>query len=130
MKNPNNIIAFASAALFAASPVIAHEGHEHGEKDELASGETKKISGEVIDMACYIDHNATGDKHAACAKKCITSGLPVGLKADVGKTYLLIGEHRPLNSELAQYVAKKITVEGKVTSRDGVNMIETAVIQK
>src|SRR5438309_3911789 len=130
MKKANNIIAFAAVALFAASPVIAHEGHEHGEKDELASGETKKISGEVIDMACYIDHNATGDKHAGCAKKCITSGLPLGLKADDGKTYLLIGEHKPLNTELAQYAAKKITVEGKVTSRDGVNMIENAVIQK
>ena len=130
MKKTNNIIAFAAAALFAASPVIAHEGHEHSDKDELASGETKKVTGKVIDMACYIDHNATGDKHADCAKKCITSGLPVGLKADDGKTYLLIGEHTPLNSELAQYAAKKITVEGKVTSRDGVNMIENAVIQK
>ena len=79
MKKTNNIIAFAAAALFAASPVIAHEGHEHGEKDELASGETKKITGEVVDMACYIDHNATGEKHADCTKKCITSGLPVGL---------------------------------------------------
>jgi hypothetical protein len=130
MKESKSIIAIASAALFAAWPVIAHEGHEHGEKDAIASGETKKVTGEVIDMACYIDHNATGDKHAACAKKCITSGLPVGLKADDGKTYLLIGEHKPLNSELAQYAAKRITVEGKVTSRDGVNMIENAVIQK
>jgi hypothetical protein len=122
MKKSNSIIAFAAAALFAASPVIAHEGHEHGE--------TKKITGEVIDMACYVDHNATGEKHADCAKKCIASGLPVGLKADDGKTYLLIGEHKPLNSELAEYAAKKITVEGKITSRDGVNMIENAVIQK
>jgi hypothetical protein len=130
MKKPNNIIAMAAAALFAASPAIAHEGHEHGQKDELASGETKKMTGEVIDMACYIDHNASGEKHADCAKKCIASGLPVGLKADDGKTYLLIGEHKPLNSELAQYAVKKITVEGKVTSRDGVNMIENAVIQK
>jgi hypothetical protein len=130
MKKSNSIITFAAAAVFAASPVIAHEGHEHGQKDELASGETKKITGEVIDMACYVDHNATGEKHADCAKKCITSGLPVGLKADDGKTYLLIGEHKPLNSELAQYAAKKITVEGKFTSRDGVNMIENAVIQK
>ena len=81
-------------------------------------------------MACYIDHNATGEKRTDCAKKCITSRLPVGLKADDGKTYLLIGEHKPLNSELAQYAAKKITVEGEVTSRDGVNMIENAVIQK
>ena len=130
MKKSNNTIAFAAAALFAASPVIAHEGHERGEKDELASGETKKISGEVIDMACYVDHNATGEKHTDCAKKYITSALSVGLKADDGKPYLLIGEHKPLNSELAQYAAKKITVEGKVTSRDGVNMIENAVIQK
>ena len=81
-------------------------------------------------MACYIDHNAIGEKHAACAKKCIRSGLPVGLKADNGRTYLLIGEHKPLNNELAEYAAKKMTVEGKVTSRDGVNMIENAVLQK
>jgi hypothetical protein len=94
------------------------------------SAETKKITGEVVDMACYIDHNATGEKHADCAKKCITSGLPVGLKADDGKTYPLIGEHKPLNDELAQYAAKKITVESKVTSRDGIYMIENAVIQK
>lgn len=130
MNITKNIIAIAAAALFAASSVTAHEGHEHGDKDGLASGDTKKITGEVVDMACYIDHNATGEKHVDCAKKCITSGLPVGLKADDGKTYLLIGEHKPLNSELAQYAAKKITVEGKLTSRDGINMIENAVIQK
>jgi len=123
-------LSLAVAALFAVYPAVAHEGHEHGEKDAIASGETKKITGEVIDMACYVDHNATGEKHADCAKKCITSGLPVGLKSDDGKTYLLIGEHKPLNGELAQYAAKKITVEGKVISRDGINMIENAVIQK
>src|SRR5260370_37687170 len=89
MKKTNNIIAMAAAALFAASPVIAHEGHEHGQKDELASGETKKITGEVIDMAWYLDHNATREKPADCAKQCITSRLPVGLKAADGKASLL-----------------------------------------
>jgi hypothetical protein len=130
MRKRNIILSTLVAALFVAYPVVAHEGHEHGNKDDLASGETKKITGEAVDMACYIDHNATGEKHADCAKKCITSGLPVGLKTDDGKIYLLIGEHKPLNTELAQYAAKKITVEGKVASRDGVNMIENAVIQK
>lgn len=130
MNIRNLFLSAAAAALFAATSAIAHEGHEHGQKEDLASGETKKITGEVVDMACYVDHNATGEKHADCAKKCITSGLPVGLKADDGKTYLLIGEHKPLNDQLAQYAAKKITVEGKVTSRDGIYMIENAVIQK
>ncbi len=122
----------AASALFAVSRLTAHEGHEHaaGDKENLAAGETKKITGEVVDMACYVDHGSTGEKHADCAKKCITSGLPVGLKADDGKTYLLIGDHKPLNAELAEYAAKKITVEGKVASRDGIFMIENAVIQK
>ncbi|MFN2477388.1 MAG: hypothetical protein ABR526_13735 [Chthoniobacterales bacterium] len=130
MKKPNIILALAAAAVFAAYPAIAHEGHEHGEKEGLSAGDTKKITGEVVDMACYIDHGATGEKHADCAKKCITSGLPVGLKAGDGKTYVLIGEHVPLNAELAQYAAKTITVEGKVVSRDGIYMIENAVVQK
>lgn len=81
-------------------------------------------------MACYVDHAAAGENHADCAKRCITSGLPVGLKADDGKTYLLIGEHKPRNSELAQYAAKKIAVEGKIALRGGIYMIENAVIQK
>lgn len=124
MKKRYSIITIAAAALLAAAPVIAHEGHEHANKDDLASGETKKITGEVLDMACYIDHNSD------CAKKCINSGLPVGIKGDDGKTYLLIGEHKPLNSELAEYAGKLITVKGKLSSRDGINMIESAEIQK
>ena len=128
MNKMKLLLTIAAAAIFAASLLVAHEGHD--DKEKLAAGETKKITGEVLDMACYIDHNATGDKHTDCAKKCITSGLPVGLKADDGKTYLLIGEHKPLNSELAEYAAKKITVEGKIVSRDGIYMIENAVIQK
>jgi hypothetical protein len=42
MRKTNSSIAIAAAASFAASPVIAHEGHEHGQKDELAS-ETKNV---------------------------------------------------------------------------------------
>lgn len=119
-------ISMAAAAIFAATSATAHE-HD---KEKLSGGETKKITGEVIDMACYLDHGSTGEEHADCAKKCITSGLPVGLKADDGKTYLLIGDHLPMNQDLAAYAAKKITVEGKVVSRDGVNMIENASILK
>jgi len=131
MKKTESLIAIAAAALFAASPVIAHEGHKHQGKE--AVGEQKQevtVKGEVLDMACYIDHNATGEKHIDCAKKCINSGLPVGIKSADGKTYLLIGEHKPLNSELAEYAGKSITVKGKLSSRDGINMIENAEIQK
>jgi hypothetical protein len=131
MKKTKSLITITVAALFAASPIIAHEGHEHQGKE--AVGENKEnvtVKGEVLDMACYLDHNATGEKHVDCAKKCIKSGLPVGIKGEDGKTYLLIGEHKPMNSELAEYAGKSITVKGKLSSRDGINMIENAEIQK
>ena len=130
MKTTKAVLGIAAAAVFAASRLLAHEGHEHGDEEKKATSETTKITGEVVDMACYVDHGATGDKHADCAKKCITSGLPVGLKAADGKTYLLIGDHKPMNADLVAYAAKTITVEGKVASRDGVYLIENAVIQK
>jgi hypothetical protein len=98
---------------------------EHG-KDAVA---TQEITGEVVDMMCYIDHGAAGEKHEACAAKCIKGGGPVGIKS-ADKTYLIIGEHKPMNDELAQYAAKTITVKGKVAERDGISMIENAEIVK
>jgi hypothetical protein len=110
--------------------VWAHEGHDHDESKETATPDAglTTVRGEVIDMACYLDHGATGEKHAQCAKTCIENGLPVGLKAENGKTYLLIGAHKPINAEIAPYAAKTITVKGKVSTRDGINLLENAEI--
>ncbi len=95
----------------------------------LADDETT-IKGEVLDMACYLDHGAQGEKHAACAEKCISSGLPVGIKDADGKVYLVIGAHKPLNDELAPLAAKQVTLKGKVVTRDGINLLENAEIVK
>jgi len=92
-----------------------------------AADEMSTKTGEVVDMACYLDHGASGEAHAACAQKCITNGLPVGLKTADG-TYLLIGDHKPMNKELAALAAKTITVKGKVVTKDGIKMIENAVV--
>lgn len=120
MKIKSSITSFVALGLLASGIAFA--------ADEERGGQSATIKGEVVDMVCYTDHGATGEKHAACAQKCIESGLPVGLKAEDGKTYLLIGDHKPMNKELAQYAAKTITVKGKIVSRDGVNMIENAEI--
>ena len=116
-----------SAALGLGYTAWAHEGMDHDEKAEAASQETT-IRGEVVDLACYLDHGASGEKHAQCAKTCIEKGLPVGLKTDSGKTYLLIGAHKPINAEIAQYAAKTISVKGKVVTRDGISLLENAEI--
>jgi hypothetical protein len=95
------------------------------------SGEdSTTVKGEVVDLACYTDSGAQGADRADCAKVCINAGLPVGLKAEDGKVYMLVGEHKPLNSILAQYAAKTVTMRGKLVSRDGINMLENAEIVK
>jgi hypothetical protein len=120
MKTKITIASLITLALLATGIAFAAQ--------EEQGGQSVTVKGEVLDMACYTDHGASGAKHADCAKKCIASGLPVGLKADDGKIYLLIGDHKPMNKELAQYAAKTIAVKGKAVSRDGVNMIENAEI--
>ena len=93
------------------------------------------VTGEVIDVACYFDDGASGPSHAVCARRCIESGLPVGLKTKDGKVYLLIGEqmppgpqpgpkHESFNAQLAPYAATVVTVSGFLVSKEGVNVIE------
>ena len=94
------------------------------------AAETKTIKGEVVDLMCYLDHGAKGEKHAGCAKTCIESGGPVGILTSDNELYLIIGEHKPMNDKLAPYAAKTITVKGKVVERNGMKMIENAEIEK
>src|SRR5438067_3034686 len=118
---------FAIAALAAVPLVSAHSDEEHAK----GGGEgTTTVKGEVLDLVCYVDHGAQGEKHAGCAEKCISSGLPVGVKAGDGKVYTVVGNHAPINKELAQYAGKTVTLRGKVTSKDGINLLENAEIVK
>jgi hypothetical protein len=112
--------AFAAAALLLS----------FGAAVQTARAETKTITGEVVDLMCYLDHGAKGEKHASCAKTCIESGGPVGLLTKDNQLYLVIGEHKPMNDKLAPLAAKTITLKGKIVERNGVKMIENAEIQK
>ena len=119
------VVATFVAAL-AISPLAVAQEHEHG-KDAAAS---KEVTGEVVDMMCYVDHNAVGEKHGqACGAKCIKSGGPAGIVSE-GKAYLVVGEHKPINDQLAEYCGKNVTVKGKIAERGGIAMIENAEIVK
>ena len=110
-------------AALALSPLAIAQEHEHS--DAAAS---KEVTGEVVDMMCYVDHSAVGEKHGqSCGAKCVKSGGPVGIVSD-GKAYLVVGEHRPMNDQLAEYCGKSITLKGKLAERGGIAMIENAEI--
>jgi hypothetical protein len=97
--------------------------------EEKASAKTETIKGEVVDLMCYLDHGAKGEKHQGCAKKCIESGGPVGLLTADNQLYLVVGDHEPMNKELAAKAAQTVTLKGKVVERNGMKMIENAELQ-
>ena len=121
-------VAVAATCITALtiSPLAVAQEHEHG-GDTATS---KEVTGEVVDMMCYVDHNAVGEKHGqSCGAKCVKNGGPVGIVSD-GKAYLVVGEHKPMNDQLAEYCGKTLTLKGKMAERGGIAMIENAEIVK
>lgn len=92
-------------------------------------GATQTVKGEVVDLMCYLDHGAKGEKHKGCAEKCIKSGGPVGLLSE-DQLYLVIGDHKPMNDELAAKAGETVTLKGKVVEKHGMKMIENAQLEK
>src|SRR5437773_12535594 len=83
-------------AALACAPLAIAQEHEHGD-DTAAS---KEVTGEVVDMMCYVDHNAVGEKHGqSCVAKCIKSGGSVGIVSE-GKAYPVVGEREPTDDQL------------------------------
>ena len=132
--NKPNLCKMAVGAVFVValtlSPfVLAHDPAEHG-KENLSAGAEKNVTGEIVDMMCYVDHNAVGESHGqSCGAKCIKSGGPVGIVSD-GKAYLVVGEHKPMNDQLAEYCGKTVTLKGKLADRGGIALLENAEIVK
>jgi hypothetical protein len=120
------VVASFSASLVLSPLAFAHEDHE---KEKLAAASEKTITGEIVDLMCYADHKATGEGHAKCAATCIKGGGPVAILSD-GKTYLVVGDHKRMNDQLAEYAGKTITLKGKLASNGGIPMLENAEIVK
>jgi len=128
-QNKPTILKVTVVATFMVSlafaPLAIAQEHEHS-----SDAASKEVTGEVVDLMCYVDHNAVGEKHGqSCGAKCIRSGGPVGIVSE-GKAYLVVGEHKPINDQLADYCGKNVTVKGKLAERGGVAMIENAEIVK
>jgi hypothetical protein len=59
-------------------------------------GKTVKVTGEIIDLSCYLQLGKHGDKHKSCGTKCLQAGQPIGLLAKDGAVYMLMPEeHDP-----------------------------------
>jgi hypothetical protein len=124
----NGFVIKTSVVGLALGAALALSGLRLGAQEKSA-GTTQTIKGEVVDLMCYLDHGAKGEKHKGCASKCIKGGGPVGLLTADNQLYLVVGDHKPMNDELADKAAQTVTLKGKVVERNGMKMIENAEIE-
>ncbi|MGH2669524.1 MAG: hypothetical protein ACRDH5_10520, partial [bacterium] len=87
MARSRSLNALILALAVLAPAAEAEPARAHGE----AAGVT--LTGEILDLACYIAHGGKGEQHAKCALKCAEQGQPLGLLASDGKVYLLLADH-------------------------------------
>ena len=127
----SRISQLAAAILISASvTALVIKWSEHGSRFVAAAQEIL-VTGEVLDMTCYIASNLSGPDHAKCARICIKSGEPAGIKAQDGKVYLLTGEPgHSVNAQLAEYAAQVVTIKGKKSVRDGFAQLQVEEIRK
>lgn len=130
-RDLNRILQLAAAIVISASITAVTMKLWERKRDRLAQGQEIIVTGEVLDMTCYIASNLSGPDHAVCARECIKCGEPAGLKTENGKVYLLTGAPgQAVNAQLADLAAKIVTIKGKETKRDGFAQLQIEEIQK
>jgi hypothetical protein len=91
------------------------------------------VTGEVVDLACYMVHPETGSGpgHKTCASMCLKKGLPAGLLTPDKQLYLLLEDHDNPKAYAAikEKAAEKITVEGQKVTQNGMQGIVVETVK-
>jgi len=104
----------------------------------VPTGQTTTVTGEVVELACYLANNLTGPKHAVCAVSCAEGGAPLGiLDKKAGKAYLIVLDHGDLMGaksdmvlkKFKPYIAKDVIATGKIIQRGGLTGIAVASVK-
>jgi hypothetical protein len=118
---------FILTLMTCSAAAIAHEGHHMpGEK-----AVTRTITGEVVDMGCWLGHAARGEKHISCATKCLNQGMPMGLLTSNGTLYLVTLDHDNADPYigLKDKAGKNVSITGELLTRSGMKAIEASSVQ-
>ncbi len=112
-------------AKWTATTLEAATSEAH--KKVLEGGKVTTVTGEVVDVSCYLQLGKRGEAHVACGSKCIANGQPIGVVDADGNLYIVMAEeHHPrrdgqveLKSVLGPLLAKTVTLTGMMTEMKG-----------
>ena len=88
-----------------------------------------KLTGEIVDITCYLDHDSMGPAHAKCARACILKGMPVGLLVGDTLYTIVLGGHESPNKKLAAFAGKTVVLTGHKLEKSGMHAIDMESIE-
>ncbi len=124
MQRIKTVLFLASALVILAGTgvMLADQEHEdHGEHEGQMT-----VQGEILDMACYVAHEAKGPDHAGCAKRCAKGGQPMGLLAEDGTVYLLYASHEDSAAfeKAKEHAGQRVEINGVTATQAGIKGLE------
>ena len=96
-------------------------------KEWLKKGKPLTVTGEIVDVSCYLQLGKRGPAHVDCGRKCVSAGQPGGILDASGTLYLLVPEqHHPrrdgavsLRTWIASHMGAQATVSGVESEEHG-----------
>lgn len=128
-KGRRATMARAAVRMMAMFALLGLAGMSAAASSQAAEGKRVRITGEVIDSWCYLTEimYPLGTAHHQCAVWCAAGGIPVGIKSDDGKVYMVlkIGDDSAsvANPALLKIQSHKVTADGDLYVRDGMNYL-------
>jgi hypothetical protein len=88
-------------------------------------GEHATITGEVVDLWCYLEGGDRGPAKKDCAVACAKAGNPIGVLDAKGNLFVTAGlkDHQPAQSVLLTRMGDQVTIIGTVVKKGGVQML-------
>jgi len=135
-----NLLAIAFAALLAV-PAADLQAQTGGQPARKGPNKPIKVTGELLDMGCYISRGLKGPLHKECAFKCINNGVPMGLVGADSVVYVLTQNHdramEPQSfgnspdpyKQLKGWAAEQVEIFGLPWERNGMKFLEVKFVK-
>ncbi len=101
------------------------------QKAVLAGGTIMTVTGELVEVSCFLQLGKRGEKHIPCGSDCLKNGQPFAVLTAENHLYLVLAEeHDPrrygkadLREALVPLLAKQVSVTGMHTMSHGYHAI-------
>jgi len=115
------ILATTAVLAICAMPLAAQQA--------AAPAADVTLTGQVIDMNCFVTMGASGAGHKTCASACAKAGVALAILAD-GNIYMPVSAKPgdPQNSRLEPFAEGRVKVTGTHRMTNGIHTIEIKTI--